>query len=139
MDFEFRALKAADLFPMMKIMGKVGINEFKDKISPDALGQMINGSKDENGVDTASIVGVSILLDVVDVLANNLPKCEKDIYSFLASVSNLGAKEIAELPPAEFAKMIIALFQKDDFRDFFTAVLGAFKGTNQNLAMASAL
>ena len=131
MDFEFRKLKSSDLFPMMKIMGKVGINEFKDKISPEALGQMISGGKDKNGVDTANIVGFSILLDVVDVLANNLPKCEKDIYSFLASVSNLSVKEIAELPPADFAKMIIALFQNEDFRDFFTVVLDAFKGTNQ--------
>lgn len=136
MDFEFRALKAADLFPMMKIMGKVGINEFKDKISPEALGQMINGGKDENGIDTANIVGFSILLDVVDVLANNLPKCEKEIYAFLASVSNLSAKEIASLSPADFAKMIITLFQNEDFRDFFTVVLGAFKGTNQKQLMA---
>lgn len=130
MDFEFRALKAADLFPMMKIMGKVGINEFKDKISPDALGVMVNG-QDENGVNTANAVGFTIMLDVVDVLANNLPKCDKDIYAFLASVSKLSAKEIAELPPADFAKMIITLFKKDDFRDFFTVVIDAFKGTNQ--------
>lgn len=136
MDFEFRKLKSSDLFPMMKIMGKVGINDFKDKISPEALGQMIDGGKDESGVDTANIVGFSILLDVVDVLANNLPKCEKEIYAFLASVSNFSAKEIAELSPADFARMIITLFQKDDFQDFFTVVLDAFKGTSQKQLMA---
>lgn len=121
---------------MMKIMGKIGINEFKSKMSPDTLSQMIGGNKDENGVDTTSVVGFSILLDVVDVLANNLPKCEKEIYAFLASVSNFSAKEIASLSPADFAKMIITLFQNEDFRDFFTVVLGAFKGTNQKQLMA---
>lgn len=59
---------------------------------------------------------------MVGIVLGNLPKCESDIYSFLADLSGKKSKEISELDMSEFAEMIKEVLAKDEFKDFFTVV-----------------
>ncbi len=107
---ELRRLCTRDLFPMMKILSKIGIAEFRkcfESVSP--------------GADLRS-VGVGVMLQAADILLKNIGSCEKEIYSFLADLSGISAKDIPELEMAEFAEMITELVTKEEFKDFFTVV-----------------
>jgi hypothetical protein len=69
-----------------------------------------------------TMIGISVAFDIGGVILSNLPKCETEIYSFLASVTGLKVKEIEEASMADFAEMIITLVQKDEFKDFIGVV-----------------
>lgn len=117
-----RKLCTRDLFPMMKIMSKIGIGEFRKCF--DSAGLPENGGKTD-----LSVVGMGVMLEAADVLLKNIGACEKDIYSFLADLSGMKADEIPELDLAVFAGMIHELVTKEEFRDFFTAVSKLFPKT----------
>lgn len=127
--FELRELKSADLFPMFGILSKIGFKELKDSLSVDTIKTMVdsvNGKAEDSDTQT-TILGFGIIMEVVEVIMKNLPKCEKEIYSFLAGVSGMTAKEIADLDMVTFTEMVIAVIQKDEFKDFFKVVSGLFK------------
>ena len=126
--FELRELRSADLFPMFAILSKIGFKDLKDSLSPDTISGLLESVKSEESEDTkVTALGFSIIMEVVEVIMKNLPHCEKEIYNFLAGLSGMTAKEIAELPMVTFTEMIIAVIQKDEFRDFFKVVSGLFK------------
>lgn len=127
--FELRELKSADLFPMFGILSEIGFKDLKDSLSVDTIKTMIdsvNGKAEDNDTQT-TILGFGIIMEVVEVIMKNLPKCEKEIYSFLAGVSGMTAKDIADLDMVTFTEMLIAVIQKDEFKDFFRVVSGLFK------------
>lgn len=113
-NYQLRKLCTKDLFPMMKILSKIGISEFKRCFELDNIQSAV---KTDLGA-----VGVGVMLDAADVLMRNIGLCEKEIYSFLADLSGINAKEIPQLDMAVFAEMIIELVSKEEFKDFFTAV-----------------
>lgn len=116
--YELRKLTADDIFPMLKIISKIGIKEFKSCIeSADVKAAIANMGKDKG--DSLNAVGLTVALDVVDVLTRNLPKCREDIYALLAQLSGLSVKDIAALPLPVFFEMIVDLVKKEEFKDFF--------------------
>lgn len=126
--FELRELRSADLFPMFAILSKIGFKDLKDSLSADTISGLLESVKSEESEDTkVTALGFSIIMEVVEVIMKNLPHCEKEIYTFLAGLSGMTAKEIAELPMVTFTEMIIAVIQKDEFKDFFKVVSGLFK------------
>lgn len=127
--FELRELKSADLFPMFGILSKIGFKELKDSLSVDTIKTMVDSvnGKAEDSDTQITLLGFGIIMEVVEVIMKNLPKCEKEIYSFLAGVSGMTAKEIADLDMVTFTEMVIAVIQKDEFKDFFRVVSGLFK------------
>lgn len=125
--YELRKLESKDIFPMFKIISKIGINEFKKCFSNDEIKDLI-GSKGEIEFDKlASIVGVSVGFDIASIVVTNIPKCENEIYDFLVSISNLKRKEVEKLPMNTFLEMIIDLVKKEEFKDFFGVVSKLFK------------
>ena len=127
--FELRELKSTDLFPMFAILSKIGFKDLKESLSVDTIRDLVEAVKSEEDDDETktTAVGFSIIMEVVEVILKNLPNCEKEIYNFLAGLSGMTAKEIAELPMVTFTEMIIAVIQKDEFKDFFKVVSGLFK------------
>lgn len=113
--FELRKLCTKDLFPMMKIISKIGVKEFKTCF--DSVKMSADGKTD------FAAVGIGVFLDLADVLLSNIGSCEKDLYKFLGSLSGLTPDEIGELEPALTVELITELVNKEEFRDFFTAVL----------------
>lgn len=116
MEFTLRRMTSADIFPMCTIIKKIGIDEVKKIVnSPDMREMVGKGDK----VDATS-VGMSFMLDVASLVVGNLPKCETDLYKFLASMTKMSEKELRDISPAEFLDLIIAVVKHEDFKDFFS-------------------
>ena len=119
--YTLRALEAKDVFIVSKILSQIGLKEFKDAFDTKLLS---SGVTDEKGLEA---IGISVFFDMSQVLLGNLPKCEKDIYTFLSSLSGMDKKKIESLPMVTFAEMVIEVFRKQEFMDFFKLVSTLFK------------
>lgn len=128
--FELRKLKSDDVFPMFKIISKIGLKEIKENLDPATLGKIATAFKADNedvkGDDLIYSIGFSVILDLAQIVISNIPSCKKEIYSLLAQVSGMTEKEIAELDMVTFAEMIVAFFKKDEFKDFIGVVSKLF-------------
>ncbi len=134
--YEFRTLGAEDVFPMVNIIGKIGIKEFKTLLEGDGLNGMISNlisdAKKKSGsetLDESSIasLGASVFIELASIIVCNLPRAEKDIFQLLSNTSNLSVDEIKKLSLADFTEMIIDFFKKDEFKDFMKVVSKLFK------------
>ena len=117
--YELRSLNASDIFMMSKILSSIGIKEFRKCFDSENIGELVKGTKTE---DAAAKVGVAVMFDIAGIVLDNLPSCEKYVYAFLANLSGLKADEIAALPMAEFAEMVVNVIKKEDFKDFMKVV-----------------
>ena len=124
----FRQLEAKDVFPMFKILGKIGINEFTECFGKEAVQKMLNTATGEGGMkELQTMVGASVILEMVNVIIGNLPKCEQEIYQLLSSTSNLTVDQVKKLGFATFFEMVIDFIKKDEFKDFIKVVSVLFK------------
>lgn len=125
--YTFRKLNSTDLFLMMKIIGKIGINEFTACFDGETMNRMLAMAKGEADKDTVSIVGLSVMLDIAGVICGNLPKCEAEIYQMLSNTSDLPVEEIRGMDMVVFAEMVIDFIKKDEFKDFIKVASKLFK------------
>ena len=115
--FELRKLEAKDIAPMASIINKIGWKEFKTAFQSESV-------KDMTDIDK---LGMAVAFDVVGIVLANYERCQQDVFNFLSSLSGMKPKQIESLSPADFAAMIIAVVQKEEFKDFFTVVSKLFK------------
>lgn len=121
--YEFRKLNATDTFLMFKILSKMNINEIAKGINTDSVKEMMG---DPSKVD-ATTVGVAVMMEIVNVLLSNLPKCENEIYQLLSNTSNLKVHDIQKMDFATFTEMVIDFVKKEEFKDFVSVVSRLFK------------
>lgn len=117
-----RDLKASDVFIMSKIIGKIGLNEFKDCLKSEEVVSMIEKIKDEekeNDEEEITKVGIAVFTDVANILFDNLPKAEEDIYRLLSNLSGMTVEEVKNTDMVTFMDMVFELVQKEQFKDFF--------------------
>ena len=130
MEFEIRELQARDVAPMARIMGKVGIKQIANALSPASLKAVvdINGTDVEDGEERERVmtrteeIGMGIMLEIASVLCENFDKAEKDLFRFLASMAGMKEQEVAKLSLADTLDLIAAVFTSDGFSDFFKRV-----------------
>lgn len=131
--YELRKLCSRDIFPMSKIISKIGIKEITKNFDFDNIRELVEklieekGNKEEMSEADVVAVGIPIVLDVADVIFENLSACEEHIYHLLSNLSGMTKKDIAELPMDVFASMIIDVIKKEEFKDFTKAVSGLLK------------
>lgn len=127
--YTFRELKSKDVFLMSKIIGKIGMNEFTACFEKDGIKNMIASFTGENKetADFASVVGISVILEIANVILGNLPKCETEIFQMLSNVSGMSIKEVEDLDMVTFADMVIEFVKKEEFKDFIKVVSKLFK------------
>ena len=119
MNFELRELKATDLFSMVKILNGIGLSEIKEAININEIKNARKNITDDNQSDVWSDIGVNVLMSVLGVVVNNIPKVEKELYNFIGGVANLKSTEVANLGIVEFTDLLIAIAKKEEFKDFF--------------------
>lgn len=124
--YELRTLCADDVFPMFKIISKIGIKEFKSCFESDGVKAAIQAANDETKVDM-EVIGLGVALDIAGVVITNIPNAKEDIYLFLSQVSDLTKDEIKALSIATFTEMIVDVVRKEEFKDFFKVVSKLFK------------
>lgn len=128
--YELRTLCADDIFPMFKIVSKIGIKEFKTCFESDDVKDAIKAANNggENGErDAVEAIGIGVALDVAGVIMENIPNTKEDVYLFLSQVSGMSKDDIKVLPMATFTEMIIDVVRKEEFKDFFKVVSKLFK------------
>ena len=126
--YTFRRLNSTDVFPMFKIIGAIGVNEFKSCFEGDGIRGMIQTIGKEEGESGNLIsVGLSVGLEIANTVFNNLPKCETDIYQLLSQTSNLSVDEVKALDFVVFTEMVIDFVKKEEFKDFIKVVSKLFK------------
>lgn len=126
--YTFRPLEAPDVFPMFKILGKIGVNEFTEAFGKESVQKMLTTVTGDNGMKNLNtMVGAQVMLEMANVIFNNLPKCEQEIYQLLSSTSNLTVEQVKGLGFATFFEMVIDFVKKDEFKDFIKVVSVLFK------------
>lgn len=116
---ELRNLTAKDLFKVTAILNKIGIGELKDALNFADIQKTVSQNKDVSKEQIESIIGVNAVFDIASVIVKNLDKAEKEIFTFLASVTSSTPKEIEDLSMGDFMELIVAVIRKEEFKDFF--------------------
>jgi len=105
--FSLRNLKDGDLFPLLKILRKIGLQNFKNTL------QQLSAGK------TVEEVGILVVLDMAEMIIGNLDKAEDDIYSFYSSLSGMQPDEIKEMEFGTLPLMIYDSFSGVKNTSFF--------------------
>ena len=105
--YTLRKFKDGDLFPLLQILKKIGIREYKD-----AFVQVASGKSLES-------VGMDVAFDMAEVLIGNLPKAEAEIYALYADMSGIPAEEIKEMEFGTLPMMIVDSFKEVKNTGFF--------------------
>ena len=124
--YTFRKLETADVFPMFKLLNKIGFKDLKDneglkKTLFMFMGGTVNGKVDVNAL------GMDIFFEVAAVICEYIPKAETEMYTLLASVAGMKPEDIKKQSPAVTFEMIVDFCKKEEFRDFFSVVSKLFK------------
>lgn len=117
---ELRKLQASDIFSMVRIINGIGFKTIKDSINVDEINEIRKGMTDENSDVIASKVGTNVVMSILGTLIENLPKVENDVYEFAGSVAGMKAKDVAKMDAGDFIELLISIFTKDEFKDFFS-------------------
>ena len=123
--YTFRRLSTQDMFPMFKVISKLGIKQFQENGGIKDIALRFVGDGKANINPTA--LGLDIILEISSIILENLPKCEAEIYQLLSQTSNLSVEEIKEQDMAITVEMIVDFIKKEEFGDFFKAVSKLFK------------
>ena len=117
---ELRKLQASDIFSMVRIINGIGFKTIKDSINVDEINEIRKGMTDENSDTIASKVGTNVVMSILGTLIENLPKVENDVYEFAGNVAGMKAKDVAKMDAGDFIELLISIFTKDEFKDFFS-------------------
>lgn len=119
MKYEMRNLQATDIFSVVKILNGIGLKNIKEAINIEEINKIRKGMTEDNTDTIVSQVGVNVVMSIVMVILENLPKVENDIYNFIGSVIGIKAKDVAKMEMGEFTDVLITIIQKEEFKDFF--------------------
>ncbi len=131
-EITMRKLKSTDLFPVCRILNKIGFSKIKSILESTEVKNLMT-SKD---ADFTS-VGMAVIFDVLGIIMENISSCEADLYKFIASVKEIKVEDVMDMPIAEFAKSIKEVIMHPDFADFFKEAL-SFIRSDQSASSESA-
>ena len=134
--YEFKKLDFDNIFPMMNLIDKIGIEKVVSLTDNEAIMNLIQGRKpmklDEEGnevVDNDAQMKLlaSAFVAIGGLLIKSIKTCRDELYELLSSASNLSVEEISKLPFKYSYSMIYDFIKKDDFKDFFTEIMDSFE------------
>lgn len=131
--YEFRKFTSQDIFTMVSILSKIGVNRIKDCFQNKEVQEMIKDLKDKEEMSTEDLNilgGGAFFLEVVQILLEGMPRCEEDMYKLLSNTSNLTIQQLKDMEGARFVEMIYDFVKKDDFVDFIKVVSKFFNMAN---------
>lgn len=119
--YEFRTLKATDIFLFTKLLKKIGLTSFGDVTMSDdfqtAINVFTNGKKEKR--EQQELAVGKMIFTFVDVVLERLDECENEIFTILSKTSNLSRKEVENLDLNIFIEMIYDFVKKEEFGVFF--------------------
>ena len=124
--YTFRPLETADIFPMFKLLNKMGFKDFKENEGLKKVVFMFSGGTVDGKVDVNSL-GIDMFFEIAAIIADAIPKIETELYTLLSSVAGVKPEDIKKQSPAVTMEMIIDFVKKEEFKDFFKVVSKLFK------------
>ena len=106
--YTLRKLKDGDLFPVLKILRKVGVKDCKE-----AFVQVASGEK------TLKQIGIMASFDMADILIRNLPCVLDEPYGLWSDLSGIPAEEIKDMEFGTLPLMILDTFSEARNTSFF--------------------
>ena len=106
--YTLRKFNDGDLFPILKILKKIGIKDCKE-----AFVQVASGEK------TLKQIGILASFDLADILIGNLTKVEEEVYSLYSDMSGLAADDIRAMEFGTLPLMIMDSFNEVKNTSFF--------------------
>lgn len=106
--YTLRRFSDGDLFPILKILKKIGIKDCKE-----AFVQVASGEK------SLKQIGILASFDLADILIGNLTKVEEEVYSLYSDLSGLSADEIRAMEFGTLPLMIMDSFNEVKNTSFF--------------------
>ena len=119
MEYEMRKLQATDIFSVVKILNGIGLKNVKEAINFEEINKIRKGMTEDNADVISSQVGLNVVMSLATVIIENLPKVENDLYNFIGSIIDMKPKDVARLDMGDFMDVLIAIIQKEEFKDFF--------------------
>ena len=119
MEYNMRNLQATDIFSVVKILNGIGLKNIKESIDFEEINKIRKGMTEDNADAVTSQVGVNVVMSIATVILENLPNVESDLYNFIGSVIDMKAKEVAKMDMGDFMDILVAIIQKEEFKDFF--------------------
>ena len=124
--YTFKALDATDLFAMLRVVKKIGVENVKKLLRDEDVTSGLLTGKAKLTDELYAMVGM-IAFDAVGLLIDRLSDCEHELYELLDKTSNLTAQEIKSLDMVTFTEMLFDFVKKEEFVGFLQAVLKFFK------------
>ncbi|MDE6975015.1 MAG: hypothetical protein K2P38_18295 [Lachnospiraceae bacterium] len=106
--YKLRKLKDSDLFPLLKILKKIGIKDCKE-----AFIQVASGEK------TLKQIGIMASFDMADILIRNLPCVLDEAYMLWSDLSGIPVDEIKDMEFGTLPLMILDTFSEARNTSFF--------------------
>lgn len=106
--YTLRKLKDSDLFPLLKILKKIGIKDCKE-----AFIQVASGEK------TLKQIGIMASFDIADILIGNLAKVEEETYDMWSDISGIPVEEMKDMEFGTLPLMIMDTFSETRNTSFF--------------------
>lgn len=131
--YKFRELGSRDLFLMIKLVKKIGLNNFSELLKGDNIKKIVsqfttNKDEDAESKEAAYMqIGIALGLDFFQVVIERLDECEDVIYEILNKTSNMNLKDLYAMHPDEFIEMIYDFSQLEDFQKLFQKAVSLFK------------
>lgn len=116
---KLRNLQASDLFGMVRILKGIGLSKIKSAIDFDKIKEARKNMTEENSAEITTQVGTEVILSVIEVIIENLPEVETEIYKFVGGVANMKPADVAKLDASDFVDLLLEIFKKEEFTDFF--------------------
>ena len=122
---ELRKLQATDLFIIVKIINTLGIKKIKESISIDEIKNAREKIKEDNSNknEVYKEIGTNVIMSIVDVVIENIPLIEQDLFNFIGNLASVKSEEIAKMDIGDFMDLLIAIIKKEEFKDFFGRAL----------------
>ena len=127
MDIQIRELSMMDIMPMVSVLNKLDYKKIKSVLddSKKEAKQKAKAAnvtdKDMENDDVVMGFALDMFLPVVGVILEELPSCEKPLYSWLASMCGVSEKEFRAMPPAVLPEALYNIIHQERFGDFFKA------------------
>lgn len=124
--YTFRRLTTQDIFPMLRLLNKIGLKDLRDNDSIKNIILLSTSTTGKKNIDVNKI-GMDVFLEIACLIVDNIPKCEAELYTMLSNTSDRTVDEIKAQDMAVTFEMIVDFIRKEEFGDFFKAVLKLFK------------
>lgn len=135
-------LTAKEIFPMVSIIGKIGIKQITEYLTGGAFEKVairlkalfsknVEGQPDAGTENAAQIrqqedpstmewiAGISVVVDVADIVIQHIPECKKEIIQILSNLSGMTPDKVEALRADIFFEMIIDVIKKEEFKNFY--------------------